>query len=160
MIVHCQRPVALEREQCQCHIFNIYWPVYRWEINRFFCPSEIVPRLFSPCILPLFVARQKLLPPLNNKKPTYFCTHVVIISHTPTTDTLNHSYVPKIATIHSDTYVEYCLNTISLFCCPSVIFTMHFRNSLFLFWFLFISSIRLSCWTVPKHKCIQVQCLV
>lgn len=31
MTVHCQQPVALERERSQCHIFNICWLVFRWD---------------------------------------------------------------------------------------------------------------------------------
>lgn len=107
MIVRCQRPVAREREyeQCQCHIFNIYWPVYRWEINRciFLSSPSSVPSYFNNCATQIwhflsFVARQYRPP--KTKSHIYFCTHVVILS---TTDPLNHFHSSwKIVAIHSD----------------------------------------------------------
>lgn len=152
MIVHCQRPVVLEREQCQCHIFNIYWPVYRWEINRFIFLS---PRTYPPtknCVhvnmfvsfisfLSLFVARQKKRPKFQH----IFARMLWYYTHKPTTDTLNHSFFLKIAAIHFDIIFLFFFQTQSrhnhcsvdhfyLFAFGYTLF-MHFKNSLFLFWF-------------------------
>lgn len=32
-MTHCQPQVVVELEQFRCHIFNICWPVYRWDSN-------------------------------------------------------------------------------------------------------------------------------
>lgn len=181
MIVHCQRPVAREREQCQCHIFNIYWPVYRWEINRFILlsslhsPRKIEPRkLVYVCfhlLFSSFVARWNR--PQNQIQHIFARMLCDIVHHIDPRQIhwIIHSSwklspsIPMLFTtlfLNTHTHIH---DTITVLLTIFYLFafgytlSVHFINSLFLFWFRSFPPFDWAVEPFPEKWNYQVQCV-